>query len=255
VTELAAAVPESNADTRSPQGAHTKEKLLRAAERLFARDGIHRVRVREINALAGQKNSSALHYHFGSRERLVEAILLRHEEEIDLQVDLRLDALEAESTAAGVRDVVEAIVRPLAAKLETQQGRDFLRIVPQILELLSENLRRGRAMPATPTSQRILALLEDRMSSLPEPVRRERLVAYILMLTSILAERAHHIETGHPMLLDTDQFIAHVLDIVEASLTAPSSLQTLAGTARHEGRAPRALLQSRRSRVRRRGAK
>lgn len=72
----------------------TKELLLDAAEQLFARYGIHGTRVREINEMAGQRNPSALHYHFGSRGGLVTAIMLRHQSEIDKIVERRLDELE-----------------------------------------------------------------------------------------------------------------------------------------------------------------
>ena len=46
----------------------TNERLLREAERLFARRGLYQVTVREITEAAGQRNVSALNYHFGSRE-------------------------------------------------------------------------------------------------------------------------------------------------------------------------------------------
>ncbi len=62
----------------------TKDRLLDAAQRLFARDGVQGARIREINELAGQRNPSALHYHFGSRMAVVEAILLRYQSAIDL---------------------------------------------------------------------------------------------------------------------------------------------------------------------------
>ena len=58
--------------------ATTKDRLLDAAERLFARDGVHSARIRDINELAGQRNPSALHYHFGSRMAVVEAMRKRH---------------------------------------------------------------------------------------------------------------------------------------------------------------------------------
>ena len=47
-------------------GSDTRDRLLRAAEYLFARSGID-VPIREIHERAGQRNASALHYHFGGR--------------------------------------------------------------------------------------------------------------------------------------------------------------------------------------------
>jgi AcrR family transcriptional regulator len=53
----------------------TKEKLIRAAERLFAEKGLAGVSVRDITLAAGARNQSALHYHFGCMEDLIREIL------------------------------------------------------------------------------------------------------------------------------------------------------------------------------------
>jgi AcrR family transcriptional regulator len=55
----------------------TKEALLGAAERLYAQRGLDAVSMREITREAGQKNSSALQYHFSGKEALVSAIVVR----------------------------------------------------------------------------------------------------------------------------------------------------------------------------------
>ena len=57
------------------------QRLLEAGEYLFARYGVHGPTLRELNARAGQRNPSALHYHFGSRDGLVLAILQAHQVE------------------------------------------------------------------------------------------------------------------------------------------------------------------------------
>ena len=49
-------------------------KIILAAERLFGDKGIDAVSLRQINIAAGQKNSSATHYHFGNKETLINAI-------------------------------------------------------------------------------------------------------------------------------------------------------------------------------------
>ena len=53
----------------------TREQLLLEAERLFALKGIWQVQVQEIVVAADQRNTSAVTYHFGSREGLLEGIL------------------------------------------------------------------------------------------------------------------------------------------------------------------------------------
>ena len=205
-----------------PSG-ETKQRLLRAAETLFAREGIHRVRVREIHELAGQRNASALHYHFSSRDGLVDAILADHQSSIDDEIALRLDELEARDGHLSIRDVVGAVVEALGKKLDTQSGRHFLRIIPQVWDRLSASIREGSAMPTTGLTRRVLGLLDELMEPLPRAVRRERLVSYVVMMTAIFAERAHHVESGRASELDTDAFVANLLDMIVAALTAPCS--------------------------------
>ena len=53
-----------------------RERLLDCAERLFAEHGVGGVSLRGINAEAGL-SPAALHYHFGSKEALVQALLER----------------------------------------------------------------------------------------------------------------------------------------------------------------------------------
>ena len=52
----------------------TKIKIIEAAEKLFSEKGFDNVSTREIAREAGQKNHSAMHYHFGSMDQLVKAI-------------------------------------------------------------------------------------------------------------------------------------------------------------------------------------
>jgi AcrR family transcriptional regulator len=204
----------------------TKDRLLDAAQHLFARDGVQGARIRDINELAGQLNPSALHYHFGSRMGVVEAILVRYQTAIDVKVAAALDRIEADGREPDVHDVVAAVVSPEVEALETQAGRDCVRIIPQLLPALSRNLRAGVVYPATSQTRRILTLLDQRMAarSLPEHVRRERLVTYALVFTTMLGERAHAIEEGIDPLLSPDQFATYMVDVLEALLVGPSRL-------------------------------
>ena len=55
----------------------TREHLIDTAESLFLSQGVDEVSLRAIVRGAGQKNPSALQYHFGNREGLIEAIVAR----------------------------------------------------------------------------------------------------------------------------------------------------------------------------------
>src|SRR4051812_50018016 len=51
----------------------TKEQIVLAAEALFAERGVEGVSLRQIGAAAGNGNNSAVQYHFGTKDRLVQA--------------------------------------------------------------------------------------------------------------------------------------------------------------------------------------
>ena len=53
--------------------AGTRERILDAAEELFAEHGFEGVSLREITRLAGA-NVAAVNYHFGSKDRLIDAM-------------------------------------------------------------------------------------------------------------------------------------------------------------------------------------
>jgi AcrR family transcriptional regulator len=105
----------------------TREALMDAGERLFAARGVDDVTVAEITRSAGQRNGAAIHYHFGGRDGLLEAILDRHLARIDAEHLARLDALRA-SGALSLRALAAVAVEPVASSLETESGRAFLKI-------------------------------------------------------------------------------------------------------------------------------
>jgi AcrR family transcriptional regulator len=51
-----------------------KEQIVLAAERLIADHGVDGASLRQIAAVAGQGNNSAVHYHFGDKSTLIRAI-------------------------------------------------------------------------------------------------------------------------------------------------------------------------------------
>lgn len=100
------------------QSAHeaTQEKILNAAERLFAQSGLERVSMRDITRAAGV-NLAAINYHFGSKDGLIEAVFDRRLTPLNEQ---RLAALAMVERAAGKRPprveaILGALIRPVVA--------------------------------------------------------------------------------------------------------------------------------------------
>lgn len=195
----------------------TKARLVREAERLFARRGVYQVTIREITAAAKQRNVSALSYHFGSREGVLHEILLRHGGPID---DGRGEVLATLGDAPPTRDLVAALLLPYTARLATPEGRDYLRIVAQLTGRFATWNIESDLTP--PHLQRILHLLEQRPPGVPDEVRRERLVGMMMLMTSTIAERARRIEARRPLDVDEPTFLTNLADMLVGALEAPT---------------------------------
>lgn len=111
----------------------TKTAILDAAERLMAEHGVNGVSLRSILTEA-EANSAALHYHFGSREGLVEALLARRGHSSSVRRKELVDALAARSAPPTVKDMVRVIVDPMAEMLrrEGDGGRRFFRFLARL---------------------------------------------------------------------------------------------------------------------------
>lgn len=102
-----------------------RERILDVAEELFAQSGLEGVSLRAINSAAGL-SPAALHYHFGTKEKLLEAILLRRMPALMAKRRELLDRIERDDDPPTSRQVVEAIVSPLL-ELVIEQGDDGIR--------------------------------------------------------------------------------------------------------------------------------
>lgn len=86
----------------------TKDKILNAAEKLFVNSGFSATSLRAIIKEA-DVNTAAVHYHFGSKEGLIEAVFNRRVSELNRE---RLDMLGDLEARYGDRPVpLEEVVR------------------------------------------------------------------------------------------------------------------------------------------------
>jgi AcrR family transcriptional regulator len=72
-----------------------RDKLMRTAERLYAEYGFASVSIRKIGEAAGQRNKSAVQYHFTTRDELIMAILAQHAAAIEKHRIAMVEALGA----------------------------------------------------------------------------------------------------------------------------------------------------------------
>lgn len=145
----------------------TPDHLLDTAERLYGSHGLDGVSLRMINAEAGM-NPAAVHYHFGSRDALVEAILVRRMGPVMVRRAARLDALSTGATPS-VHAIAEALVLPLAELLGEagQAGRRYLAFLSRILDARSPALARVTRRHFRTGSERFESLLQQARPELP----------------------------------------------------------------------------------------
>ena len=88
----------------------TKERILNAAEELFAQQGYAATSLRAITGLA-KVNLAAVNYHFGSKEALLAAVIERRLLPLNRERSARLDAVLDDAARQGRRPDVDATLR------------------------------------------------------------------------------------------------------------------------------------------------
>ncbi|MDP1827464.1 MAG: TetR family transcriptional regulator [Archangium sp.] len=103
------------APAAQPSVENTRTRLIVAAERLFAEQGVG-VSSREIGKAAGQSNKSVVAYHFGSKADLVLAITRHHAPDIEQR---RAAMVATLSNGGSLGDWLTCIVKPITGHLES----------------------------------------------------------------------------------------------------------------------------------------
>ena len=202
------------------EGLATKHKLIRAGEQLFARQGIDGALARDIVAHAGQANDSAIQYHFGSRAGLLAAILAKHVQEMEAERQATLAGLGPNPRLA---TLVRAVVEPVAAKLQSDDGRDFLQIIAQLAGRAQDGIE-PEPIRGTALSEQLAMLADACRARLPHAIADERITMMITTMTALLAERARRIGARRRVALDHDVYVANMVDMLTAMLRAPSPI-------------------------------
>jgi AcrR family transcriptional regulator len=144
---------------------NTKQKILDTAERLFADHGYAGTSLRQVTAEAGV-NLASIHYHYGSKEELLDAVVQRRAEPVNAE---RLALLEAAIAQAGgrplkVEAILEALIRPMAAA--ATRNEQFVRFMGRVFaEGLMPHIVKKHFHHVM---QRFIAALRQTMPDLPE---------------------------------------------------------------------------------------
>ena len=153
----------------------TRERILAAANRLFAERGFDAASLRDITE-AARANLGSVNYHFRSKDELIKSTL---EAAIRPIVAARLQALDlCQTDCAGkvppLERIVEALVRPMA-ELSFGEHRDRLLLLLQVRTLVNSAMNAIVIEHFRPVHERFVDLLQQ---ALPKLSRAEIALRY-----------------------------------------------------------------------------
>lgn len=203
----------------------TKERLLDAAEGLFADQGFRATSVRAITRAAGA-NLAAVGYHFGSKEALIEAVIDRRLIPLNRARQAQLDAaIEAAAVAHHlpvVTDVLRAFIEPsLRFRAAEPASRSFIALIGRVIHEPEVHVRNYFFAHMRPLFEHLLTALGDALPHLPREVVTWRLHFCIGAFTHTLFLAA----TPTPMAdcdadLDPERLLALLLPFLTAGMEA-----------------------------------
>jgi AcrR family transcriptional regulator len=204
-------------------GAETRERLLVAATRAFAEHGVANASLLDITRQAGQRNRGAVHYHFGSREGLLAAVLEQHADFL-AEREHRLHQAALERPADDLPAALEALVRPATELSETGwSGRCYLVVVADLIadEQHDKDADVRAALERT-GGVPVYELISARMPEMPEEVRAERLALLTSFVLRAIGDRARAEERGSTQRLglDTETFVRNLVFMATGMLRA-----------------------------------
>jgi AcrR family transcriptional regulator len=203
-----------------------KQALLDAAAVLMDEHGVDNVTVQDISQASGHRNRSAVKYHFGSRDAVVRAVVMRTMETVDAERNVLLDHLETTGAPLTPRSVIEVVIGPLARQLRTPEGRRYLRLCAQLINHPRFMNDAGDAITLNSSIRRCARHLIPVLIRLPGPIAAERASQVTGFIVRACGDQSRLMDSDAPArpVLSVDDFTVNLVDTVQAILEAPTSV-------------------------------
>ena len=214
-------------NTTSRTKSDTRQNLILSALGLFAAQGIDAVSMRTINTEAGARNASAVHYHFGNKLGIIEAIIEFIRMELDSYRVPALDALEkraAEGDDPTLREIMWAVFEPYFRLIRTPgHGRASIRFLARLHTDMSPEIQKLLNHDPHDTALRFDDLLARALPDLPESLRRTRyLYCWTLMVQGFAGAGSwEHTAFGNLRAPSGDAALMRFFDYLVGGLQAP----------------------------------
>ncbi len=216
-------------DNRRARSEATRQALMRAAEKLVAEQGIENVSIRDIVKAAGQKNESALQYHFKNLSGLLAALHASRDAEVQARRTALIEETLAASPQPTLREICKLMVAP-AFELASASAsfRRYVKAFGHEITLADESalalVNRKGGQSAEITGE----LLRDALPNLDEAAFRRRLDG---ALRYVAAAMVHHAGRKNAFQgPEADLFFHSLIDGLVGLLSAPESDETRAAS-------------------------
>jgi AcrR family transcriptional regulator len=198
-----------------------KERLLDAAEELFAEKGFNGTSVRDITTQANG-NVAAVNYHFGGKEKLYEEVFLRHMKAV---TEIRLKTIKEVMSQTDHEITLEELLKEFSIAflkpfLDEATGSRFIRLMIQEM-----------TYPRLPKAMFIREIIEPTIKALGNALSRiipDLEPKQVMLATMSLAGQLLHIirikemfdieELTSHQILNFDEIIEHIVDFTAAGI-------------------------------------
>jgi hypothetical protein len=192
------------------------------------------VSLREIRIAAGQRNSSALQFHYGNRDGLLLALTHRHLPRVTAIQEALFGSLEAAGRGDDLPGLVEVTLRPMAEYVRHgPSARAWVKISAERFARPETGLPE-MARHAPRVGLEVGARLYRRLTEwLDGDVALERLMSVLVSSHHLCADRARLEDTPAEGVgrrgLPFDRWLVNLLDMAVGALSAPPHVGTSAG--------------------------
>lgn len=211
-------------EARRKRGDVTRERLMRAAELLIAQDGIENVTVRAIVLEAGQKNESALQYHFQNRSGLLDAIHKQRNAEVRTYREALLQPY-LQGQTPDLRDICQLMVKPSYTLAREDTG--FRHYVRGFGPRIAQSSRPIQMVFDNASSEGVTFLLDHLhrlVKEMPEAIFLARLESTLRFVSLSMSHQAGP-SRGFAST-QGDRFISNLQDAMAGIMSAPLSTET-----------------------------
>lgn len=205
----------------------TQSALMQAAEKLIAQRGIENISIRDIVSTAGQKNESALQYHFKNFSGLIKAIQSKRSEETIQHREVLLRTLLETSAKPNIRQLCEIMVQPSYDLARTKVGyRRYIRAFGHEL-LLAESSALSIVTQhgaGGASGHQLSVLLKNALPHLDAKAYQRRMENAVRFCSSSMFHQARQKNAFRGD--QAELFFHNLIDSLVGLLSAPESTQT-----------------------------